>query len=41
MAPRKDLVYLNMSTEDAFKLVISFGIVTPELAEKERLAAES
>jgi uncharacterized membrane protein len=36
MAPRKDLIYLDMSTEDAFKMVISFGIVTPEMTALER-----
>jgi uncharacterized membrane protein len=27
--PRKDIVYLNMSVEEAFKLVISGGLVSP------------
>jgi len=27
--PRKDIVYLNMTVEEAFKLVISGGLVTP------------
>jgi len=30
MIPKKDAVELQMSVEEAFKLVISAGVVTPE-----------
>ncbi len=30
MMPKKDAYELNMSVEEAFKLVISAGVVTPE-----------
>jgi uncharacterized membrane protein len=32
--PREDLVYLKMSVEDAIKLIVSGGIVTPGSQEK-------
>ena len=30
MMPIKDAIELDMSVEDAFKLIISAGVVTPE-----------
>ena len=30
MMPFKDAIELDMSVEDAFKLIISAGVVTPE-----------
>jgi len=30
MMPKKDAIELKMSVEEAFKLVISAGVVTPE-----------
>jgi len=29
--PKKDLIYMNMKVEDAVKMVISGGIVTPKI----------
>ena len=30
LVPEEDLIYLEMAVEDAFKLLISGGIITPE-----------
>ena len=38
MVPENDLVYLKMSAEEAVKMVISGGIVTPEFAQEAREA---
>ena len=39
--PRKDVIFLSMKLEDAAKVVISGGMVTPELrAELDRAATE-
>jgi len=32
--PKKELIYLDMSVEEAIKLVVSAGIITPETAPK-------
>jgi uncharacterized membrane protein len=34
MVPRSEIVHLDISVEDAIKLIISGGMVTPELAER-------
>lgn len=33
MLPKKDIIELNMSVDDAFKLIISAGVVTPKGSE--------
>lgn len=38
MVPKNDLVYMKMSVEEAVKMVISGGIVTPEFAQEARAA---
>jgi uncharacterized membrane protein len=30
MMPKQDVIELNMSVDDAFKLIISTGVVSPE-----------
>ena len=35
--PRKDVIMLNMTVENAAKLVISAGLVVPEYEEKSNL----
>ena len=36
LVPEEELISLDMSVEDAFKLIISGGIVTPEIEKKQR-----
>ena len=39
MVPRRDLIFLDMSVEDAAKYIISIGVIAPEMeAEVARLA---
>jgi len=41
IVPRKDVIYLKMSVEDAAKIVISAGMVMPDYQEKIRELAEA
>ena len=41
IVPRKDVIYLRMSVEDAAKIVISAGMVMPDYQEKIREIAEA
>jgi uncharacterized membrane protein len=41
IVPRKDVIYLKMSVEDAAKIVISAGMVMPDYQEKFRELAEA
>jgi uncharacterized membrane protein len=41
IVPRKDVIYLRMSVEDAAKIVISAGMVMPDYQEKFRELAEA
>jgi len=40
MLPRADVIELDMSVDDAFKIVISMGVVVPDGSESERREAE-
>ncbi|MCG6952167.1 MAG: DUF502 domain-containing protein [Betaproteobacteria bacterium] len=40
MLPRADVIELDMSVDDAFKIVISMGVVVPDGNESERREAE-
>lgn len=41
VAPRKDLIELDMSVEDAIKLVVSVGVVVPDADSLPRVDAEA
>ena len=41
VAPRKDLIELDMSVEDAIKLVVSVGVVVPDAGSLPRVDAEA
>jgi uncharacterized membrane protein len=41
LIPRKDVIFLDISLEDAFKLIVSGGIVIPEKKRKQQLISDA
>lgn len=39
LVPRKDVIWLEMTVEEAMRMIISLGVVTPEAAKKKPVAA--
>jgi uncharacterized membrane protein len=39
--PRRDIIHLNISVEDAAKIVISAGMIMPEVQKKLKSLAEA